>query len=73
MIGVESPKRAPGNPAPGNHRLPLSCSDRACKSFKECLRPENEGPDGNFHRNRDGKDRCACFQDKRDQWQPEGA
>lgn len=59
MIGLASPKQRPGRPEPGNHRRPKRCTDKACPSRARCKRPEFDGEDGRFHRNRAGGEFCG--------------
>lgn len=66
LVGGEMHDARDRRPGPGNHARPLRCTDKACPSRSKCRRPEFEGKDGEFHRNREGKEWCAYIVHKED-------
>jgi hypothetical protein len=61
MIAIPSPKHKPGQPGPGNLRLPQRCIDTRCPSRDRCRRPEAQGQPRDFSLNRAGAEFCGYF------------
>ncbi|WP_285905725.1 hypothetical protein [Pseudodesulfovibrio pelocollis] len=61
MIGITPPTVRERRPGPGNHKLPLRCTDEGCPSRRECKRPGFAGEPHDFKHNRGEGAICAYF------------
>ena len=59
MIGINPANVTPRRPQPGNHKLPLRCTDTACPSWAVCKRPGFPGEPHSFRHNRGDGAFCA--------------